>query len=158
MQLALYGLLHKDNLLEINSLLGSVQEQGLRFKIGGLYQGSSYQREADYSVNLPCTGSPLLLLLWHPSRAARPHNYRGSWGMIYSLVCRRLQVCMRMTISTGGWGQTTIRPAYERLHVCMRDEYLYEGNRLFLLCPPLHRSSKAEEQAPRGGVIPPYPQ
>ena len=60
---------------------------------------------------------------------------------------------MRMTISTGGWGQTTIRPAYERLHVCMRDEYLYEGNRLFLLCPPLHRSSKAEEQAPRGGAL-----
>ena len=59
MQLALYGLLHKDNLLEINSLLDSVQEQGLRIKIDGLYRGSSYQREADYSVNLPCTGSPL---------------------------------------------------------------------------------------------------
>lgn len=48
-------------------------------------------------------------------------------------------------------GQTTIRPAYERLYTCMRDEYLYEGNRLFLLCSLLHRSSKAEEQAPRGG-------
>ena len=59
MQLALYGLLHKDNLLEINSLLGSVHEQGLRFKIGGLYQGSSYQREADSSVNLPYIRSPL---------------------------------------------------------------------------------------------------
>ena len=56
-------------------------------------------------------------------------------------------------------GQTTIRPAYERVVVRMRDEYLYEGNRLFLLCPPYHRSSKAEEQVPRGGgVIPPYPQ
>ncbi len=59
MQLALYGLLHKDNLLGINSPLGSVWEQGLRVKIGGLYRGSSYQREADYSVNLPCAGSPL---------------------------------------------------------------------------------------------------
>ena len=59
MQLALYGLLHKDNLLEINSLLGSVQEQGLRFKIGGLCRGSSYQCEADSSVNLPYIRSPL---------------------------------------------------------------------------------------------------
>jgi len=59
MQLALYGLLHKDNLLEINSLLGSVQEQGLRFKIGGLFRGDSYQREADASVKLPCIRSPL---------------------------------------------------------------------------------------------------
>jgi len=50
MQLALYGLLHKDNLLGINSPLGSVWEQGLRIKIDGLYRGSSYQREADYSV------------------------------------------------------------------------------------------------------------
>ena len=41
----------------------------------------------------------------------------------------------------------------KRLHVRMRDEYLYEGNRLFLLCPPLHRSSKAEEQVPRGGAL-----
>ena|GEM_PF-2595710 len=59
MQLALYGLLHKDNLLEINSLLGSVQEQGLRFKIGGLYRGSSYQREANSLANLPYISSPL---------------------------------------------------------------------------------------------------
>jgi len=59
MQLARYGLLHKDNLLGINSLFGSVWKQGLRIKIGGLHRGSSYQREADYSVNLPCTGSPL---------------------------------------------------------------------------------------------------
>ena len=64
---------------------------------------------------------------------------------------------MRTTIGTGGWGQTTIRPAYERLHVRMRDEYLYEGNRLFLLCPPLHRSSKAEEQVPRGALFPLIP-
>ena len=42
----------------------------------------------------------------------------------------------------------------KRLHVRMRDEYLYEGNRLFLLCLPLHRSSKAEEQAPRGALFP----
>ena len=66
MQLALYGLLHKDNLLGINSLLGSVQEQGLRFKTGGLCRGRSYQREADYSVNLPCieavSQSPALYL------------------------------------------------------------------------------------------------
>ena len=59
MQLALYGLLHKDNLLEINSLLGSVQEQGLRIKIGGLYRGSSYQREANSSANLTYISSPL---------------------------------------------------------------------------------------------------
>lgn len=145
MQLALCGLLHKDNLLGINSPLGFVWKQGLRIKIGGLYRGSSYQREANSSANLPYISSPLSLLLWHPSRATRPHNYSGSWGMLYRLVCRRLQVCMRTTIGTGGWGQTTIRPAYERLHVRMRDEYLYEGNRLFLLCPPLHRSSKAGE-------------
>ena len=66
MQLALCGLLHKDNLLRINSLLGSVWKQGLRIKIGGLYRGSSYQREADYSVNLPCieavSQSPALYL------------------------------------------------------------------------------------------------
>jgi len=59
MQLALYGLLHKDNLLEINSLLSSVWRQGLRIKIGGLYRGRSYQREADYSANLPYIRSPL---------------------------------------------------------------------------------------------------
>ena len=59
MQLALYGLLHKDNLLGINSLLGSVWRQGLRIKIGGLYQGSSYQREANSSANLPYISSPL---------------------------------------------------------------------------------------------------
>ena len=66
MQLALCGLLHKDNLLGINSLLGSVWKQGLRIKIGGLYRGSSYQREADSSVNLPCieavSQSPALYL------------------------------------------------------------------------------------------------
>jgi len=66
MQLALCGLLHKDNLLGINSLLGSVWKQGLHVKIGGLYRGCSYQREADYSVNLPCleavSQSPALYL------------------------------------------------------------------------------------------------
>ena len=66
MQRALYGLLHKDNLLGINSPLGFVWEQGLRIKIGGLYRGSSYQCEADYSVNLPCieavSQSPALYL------------------------------------------------------------------------------------------------
>ena len=59
MQLALYGLLHKDNLLGINSLLGSVWKQGLRIKIGGLRRGSSYQREANFSANLPYISSPL---------------------------------------------------------------------------------------------------
>ena len=66
MQLALCGLLHKDHLLGINSPLGFVWKQGLRIKIGGLYRGSSYQREADYSVNLPCleavSQSPALYL------------------------------------------------------------------------------------------------
>ena len=71
MQLALYGLLHKDNLLGINSPSGFVQKQGLRIKIGGLYRGSSYQREADSSVNLPCIETvagescPLFILLRH---------------------------------------------------------------------------------------------
>lgn len=41
---------------------------------------------------------------------------------------------MRTTIGTGGWGQTTIRPAYERLHVRMRDEYLYEGKTDYFFC------------------------
>ena len=60
---------------------------------------------------------------------------------------------MRTTIGTGGMGANDYSSAYERLHVRMRDEYLYDGNRLFLLCPPLHRSSKVEEQAPRGGAL-----
>ena len=71
--------------------------------------------------------------------------------MLYRLVRRRLLVCVCGLLLVRG--QTTIRPAYERLLVRMRDEYLYEGNRLFLLCPPLHRSSKVEEQAPRGGAL-----
>ena len=71
MQLALYGLLYKDNLLGINSPLGSVWKQGLHIKIGGLYRGSSYQREADSSVNLPCIETvagescPLFIQLRH---------------------------------------------------------------------------------------------
>lgn len=59
MQLALYGLLHKDNLLGINRLLGFVWKQGLRIKIGGLYRGSGYHREANSLANLPYISSPL---------------------------------------------------------------------------------------------------
>ena len=120
MQLALYGLLHKDNLLGINSPLGSVWEQGLRIKIDGLYRGSSYQREADYSVNLPCIETvagesyPLFIQL--------RHRTPSSLIYLFEVIHKPFAISRVFLLSCGGKSAILVMkkrlPVVVFLHLC----------------------------------------